>query len=60
MLPQEFIENTMWRCGPSWLSKAEEDWPKHPTDIPAEDLLERRKTTLVVQQLPEHHFLFYR
>ncbi|XP_062557237.1 uncharacterized protein LOC134222109 [Armigeres subalbatus] len=60
MLPQDFSVTTVWRCGPSWLSNEEEYWPKHPTGTPPEDLLERRKTALVIQQTPEHNFLFHR
>ncbi|XP_055623288.1 uncharacterized protein LOC129766713 [Toxorhynchites rutilus septentrionalis] len=60
MLPQEFVSNTIWRHGPSWLAKSDEYWPKHITGTPPEDLLERRKTVLVIHQPQEHSFLFYR
>ncbi|XP_055543581.1 uncharacterized protein LOC129729124 [Wyeomyia smithii] len=60
MLPQQFVINSIWRCGPPWLSKGEENWPKHPTGTPPEDILERRKTVLVIRQPLEHCFLFHR
>lgn len=60
MLPNEFMTNTSWRCGPLWLSNEEDIWPKKPNEIPSEDLLERRKTVLVVQADTDHNFLFYR
>ncbi|XP_055528086.1 uncharacterized protein LOC129720624 [Wyeomyia smithii] len=60
MLPQQFVINSIWRCGPPWLSKGEENWPKHPTGTPPDDILERRKTVLVIRQPLEHCFLFHR
>ncbi|XP_058449212.1 uncharacterized protein LOC131429180 [Malaya genurostris] len=51
MLPRNFIANMIWLEGPAWLQKSQENWPEHHNpEPPPEDILERRKTVLVVQQ----------
>ncbi|XP_062713840.1 uncharacterized protein LOC134290678 [Aedes albopictus] len=53
MLPKEFIASTNWRNGPPWLAQREDSWPKSSSEVPSEDLLERRKTVLLLQT---HYF----
>lgn len=59
-LPQEFVPTNIWRHGPFWLSEGEGNWPKSTVETPLEDLLERCKISLLVQQPTKHSFLFYR
>lgn len=55
MLPEDFVANSMWKCGPAWLLKNEEKWPKQLILEPVSDeLLEKRKTILLTHPiLPE-------
>ncbi|XP_062701167.1 uncharacterized protein LOC134285118 [Aedes albopictus] len=61
MLPGDFVNNSLWVHGPPWLEGAETDWPKQSNLLPlAEDVLERRKTVLLVQSTMEQNPLFER
>ncbi|XP_062539042.1 uncharacterized protein LOC134207338 [Armigeres subalbatus] len=61
MLPQNFIENTVWRAGPVWLCQREENWPEQPMlQSISEDLLERRKTVLLTKEASPDISLFER
>lgn len=62
MLPRDFITNTSWCGGPTWLRRNEEDWPQQPVqDAPSDEILEKRKIVVVAQEsISSQHFLFDR
>lgn len=44
-LPQEFVTNKLWKCGPEWLEKSEEQWPS--SHISQVEIPERKKTAVL-------------
>ncbi|XP_062557810.1 uncharacterized protein LOC134222666 [Armigeres subalbatus] len=61
MLPRNFLENSVWRIGPVWLRQVEENWPKQSIMEPiSDDLLERRKTVLLTNQVSPDIWLIER
>ncbi|XP_058840653.1 uncharacterized protein LOC131696123 [Topomyia yanbarensis] len=61
MLPADFIVDILWRNGPGWLADEVDKWPKHVHPLlPNEDILERKKTVLVVQSTSQENPLFER
>ncbi|XP_058817192.1 uncharacterized protein LOC131680498 [Topomyia yanbarensis] len=61
MLPKVFVSNAVWPGGPSWLLEIEEKWPKHLNpDPPPEEILERRKTVLITQNILSQYPLYER
>lgn len=48
MLPEDFVKNSAWQCGPAWLRNPEEHWPIQQKLEPVpDDVLEKRKTANV-------------
>ncbi|XP_058827669.1 uncharacterized protein LOC131687599 [Topomyia yanbarensis] len=61
MLPADFIVDILWRSGPGWLADEVDKLPKHAHPLlPNEDILERKKTVLVVQSTSQENPLFER
>ncbi|XP_058443065.1 uncharacterized protein LOC131425280 [Malaya genurostris] len=59
-LPKDFINSMNWLHGPAWLLD-DEHWPYNATlDTPSEELLERRKTVAVSQNVCQPDSLFER
>lgn len=49
-LPQKFLQNEIWKQGPTWLKQEEEAWPSYPITTPKEDPEARQATCLVTSQ----------
>lgn len=55
----DFLHSDLWHHGPTWLKLPEASWPiSEPTQIVADDVLERREMVAAVQQTTKVNAMF--